>query len=135
MNAVAPIFIHAWWRSGSTYIWAKLREDEALCCYYEPLHEQIADQSLTAIEVPPDKEASENFRHPVLKKNYFAEYAELLRSGELRHSKEFAYSNYLLQPWQVDDGLRSYIEGLIASASNARRRPVLCFCRSQMRSV
>jgi len=130
-----PIFVHSWWRSGSTYIWAKLREEKTLCCYYEPLHEQISDQSLAAIDAPPSIEASENFRHPILKTNYFAEYAGLLRSGKLYHSKEFAYDNYLLQPQQPNDQLRSYIEGLITSALDAGRRPVLCFCRSQMRSA
>src|SRR5438067_1860525 len=135
MNRADPLFIHAWWRSGSTYIWAKLREDESHCCYYEPLHEQIADQSLAAIDTPPGLEASKGFRHPILKTNYFAEYARLLRSGSLGHSKELAYDRYLLQPGQVDDKLRNYLEGLIASASEANCRPMLCFCRSQMRSA
>ena len=41
-----PLFIHAWFRSGSTYIWSKLRNDEKLICYYEPFHEVLAEKSL-----------------------------------------------------------------------------------------
>jgi hypothetical protein len=130
-----PIFIHAWWRSGSTYVWSKLRENKSCRCYYEPLHERIAGLNLAAIKTDPDIRLSQALRHPVPKKHYFTEYAKLLRSGSLSYSPELAYDRYLLQPAQTDGRLRSYLEGLISSASAAKRRAVLCFCRSQMRSA
>jgi hypothetical protein len=130
-----PIFIHAWWRSGSTYIWLKLRENKSCRCYYEPLHERIADLNLAAIKAAPEIEFSRALRHPIPKKHYFAEYAKLLRSGSLHYFPELAYQRYLLLPGQADDRLRNYLDGLISSASAAKRRAILCFCRSQMRSA
>lgn len=130
-----PIFIHAWWRSGSTYVWSKLREDEACRCYYEPLHEKIAGLNLSTINEPPDINLVLAFGHPAAQKHYFAEYAELLRSNSLRYFSELAYDRYLLPPSQADDKLCNYLNGLISSASAASRRPILCFCRSQMRSA
>jgi hypothetical protein len=130
-----PIFVHAWWRSGSTYIWSKLRENKSCRCYYEPLHERIAALNLAAVKAFPDITFSQALRHPVPKKHYFTEYAKLLRSGSLNYSPELAYDRYLLLPEQTDDRLRDYLAGLISSASMANRRAILCFCRSQMRSA
>jgi hypothetical protein len=130
-----PIFIHAWWRSGSTYVWSKLRESKSCRCYYEPLHERIAGLSLGSVKADPDITSSRALRHPPPKKHYFAEYAKLLRAGSLGYSPDLAYDRYLLQPGQTDELLRNYLERLISSASASNRRAVLCFCRSQMRSA
>jgi hypothetical protein len=130
-----PIFIHAWWRSGSTYVWSKLRENESCRCYFEPLNPTIADLRLTTIARLPDIDDTRNLRHPTLKTHYFAEYADLLRSGGLGYSPDLAYDRYLLRIGQPDEQLRNYLTELISSASAANRRAVLCFCRSQMRSA
>jgi hypothetical protein len=128
------IFIHAWWRSGSTYIWSKLRDNEALRCYYEPLHEELAEINPNDLGTP-NIELSSLVRHPIPKKHYYFEYAELLRSNSLRYCSELAYDQYLLLPGQAEDKLGIYLDGLISAASAAGKRPVLCFCRSQMRSA
>jgi hypothetical protein len=130
-----PIFIHAWWRSGSTYVWSKLRENKSCRCHYEPLHERIATLNLATVKAAPEIGVSRRLRHPPPKKHYFAEYAKLVRSGSLNYFPELAYDRYLLQPVQMDERLRNYLEGLISSASAAKRRAILCFCRSQMRSA
>ena len=135
MSSTDPIFIHAWWRSGSTYIWSKLREKESRRCYFEPLNERIIDLNVTVVEASPEIDDTRNLRHPVLQKHYFAEYAKLLRSGSLHYFPELAYQRYLLLPGQADDRLRNYLDGLMSSASAAKRRAILCFCRSQMRSA
>jgi hypothetical protein len=131
----APIFIHAWWRSGSTYVWSKLRENESSRSYFEPLNPSIADFKPSSVERSPNIDDMQNLRHPILKTHYFAEYAQLLRSGNLNYSPDLAYDRYLLRPDQPDERLRDYLNGLISSASGAKRRAVLCFCRSQMRSA
>src|SRR5262249_15011629 len=94
----APIFLHAWWRSGSTYTWSKFRQDESLICYYEPLHEKILHLTLEEVEGPADPELARVFRHPVQDKNYSAEYASLLRSNSLRFSAALSYDRFLLRP-------------------------------------
>jgi hypothetical protein len=134
MNA-DRIFIHAWWRSGSTYIWSKLRKNDNLICYYEPLHEKNARLTMEVINKPADIELSRLFRHPQQSKNYFAEYATLVRSNRLKFSPALSYDRFLLRPNQIDDELRIYIDRLLRAASGANRVAVLCFCRSQMRSA
>ena len=86
------IFIHAWWRSGSTYIWSKLRENKSCRCYYEPLNEKIADLNVVDVKASPDLDVSRNLRHPIPTKHYFAEYAKLLRSGNLHYSPSWLIS-------------------------------------------
>ena len=130
-----PIFIHAWWRSSSTYVWSKLREDKTLRCYYEPLNERIAALKPADILTSPEVGMSKMLRHPAQTENYFAEYLELIAPGRLHYSVDLAYARYLLQPDATDSALRVYLEGLISAAESAERRAVLCFCRSQMRSA
>jgi len=135
MKDTDPIFIHAWWRSGSTYIWSKLRENESCVCYYEPLHERLAGLTLEMVEVSPEIGRSKVLRHPVQKKNYFAEYGNLLRANNLKFFAELSYDEYLLKPGQKDDKLRAYIENLIETSRAGQLKPILCFCRTQMRSA
>jgi hypothetical protein len=116
-------------------MWSKLRDNKSCRCFYEPLHERIAALNLAAVKGPANIETSRVLRHPVPKKHYFAEYAKLLRSGNLRYSADLAYDRYLLQPDQPDERLRNYLDGLISSAAAGNRRAILCFCRSQMRSA
>jgi len=128
------IFVHAWWRSGSTYIWSKLRKNGSFICYYEPLHEKNSQLTIDAVEGAANPELVRIFRHPTQKESYFAEYAALVRSTNLQFSPALSYDRFLLRPDERDDELRVYIAGLLKAASEARRTAVLCFCRSQMRS-
>ena len=104
-------------------------------CYYEPLHEKIARLDADTIERSPETDLSQALKHPIVKRDYFAEYVDLLRSGSLRYSPELAYDRYFLRPGQADIKLRNYLNGLISDARSAMRRAILCFCRSQMRSA
>jgi hypothetical protein len=133
--AADRIFIHAWWRSGSTYVWSKIRENRSHICYYEPFHEKISYLTRDLVAEPADVELSRFFRHPVQQKNYYAEYAELVRSDNLQFSPALSYDRYLLLPDQADEQLQAYIEGLLKAAMAANRHAALCFCRSQMRSA
>jgi hypothetical protein len=101
MASDAPIVVHAWWRSGSTCIWSKLRENESCRCYFEPLNPTIADLRVTTVARLPDIADTKNLRHPILKTHYFAEYADLLRSARLSYSPDLAYDRYLLLPEQL----------------------------------
>jgi hypothetical protein len=116
-------------------VWSKLRENKSCRCYYEPLHERIVQLDLAAVQTEPSLRLSQALRHPIPKKNYFAEYADLLRSSNLGYDPELAYDRYLLEPAQKDERLRNYLDGLISSAKVVGRQAVLCFCRSQMRSA
>ncbi len=135
MSLTSPIFIHAWWRSSSTYVWAKLRQDGALCCYYEPLSEQIAALGPDAVESSAARAVRTALRHPVPDRAYFAEYLESGMSAVALYSRRLAYDRYLLRPGDEDAGLRRYLDELIDIPARTGRRAVLCFCRSQMRSA
>jgi len=116
-------------------VWSKLRCNPSLRCYYEPLHEQLAALDRATVDGPADAAMVRMLRHPPQEKSYFAEYLDLVASGRLRYSRDLAYARYLLRPAQTDETLRAYLDGLIGDAAAAGRRPVLCFCRSQMRSA
>jgi len=130
-----PIFVHAWWRSSSTYVWLKLRENPSLCCYYEPLHEMLASLNKELATKGLKPEFSRAMRHPVPERNYYSEYFELPTSSVHLYSPKLAYDRYLLRASDSDPALLAYLSGLMTSALQAGRRPVLCFCRSQMRSA
>src|SRR5712671_4098479 len=107
-----PIFIHAWWRSGSTYIWSKLRANASSVCYYEPLHERLASLTPDIVDASPEVDRSMALKHPAQTKNYFAEYSDLLRAGKLKFSPELSYDQYLLMPERNHEDLHTYIESL-----------------------
>jgi hypothetical protein len=131
-----PLFVHAWFRSGSTYIWSKLRNNEKLICYYEPFHEVLAEQSLgEQIENHKPIETSLSMRHPVQNRHYFYEYKRLLEEHRLNFVPQLSYGNYFLFDNQDDDLRYKYVQTLISHAADVGRLPVLCFCRSQMRSA
>lgn len=88
-----------------------------------------------AVEASPNEELGRVFRHPKQSKNYFAEYASLVRANNLHFSPALSYDRFFLRPDHVDEELRVYIDGLLKAASTAQRTAVLCFCRSQMRSA
>jgi hypothetical protein len=131
-----PLFVHAWFRSGSTYIWSKLRNDEKLICYYEPFHEVLGEKTLREqIENHKPSETSLSLRHPVQGRHYFYEYSKLLEEHRLNFSPELSYEDYFLPEHQQDVPRAKYVQTLISHAADVNRLPVLCFCRSQMRSV
>lgn len=135
MDISSPIFIHSWWRSSSTYVWLKLRQDVSLQCYYEPLHERIATLDENMVQSGPEVSLGRMLRHPAAEKHSFFEYLEPIRSGTLHYTPDLAYERYILRRDQADPGLFAYINGLISVAASNSRKAVLCFCRSQMRSA
>ena len=135
-NSGFPLFVHAWFRSGSTYIWSKLRENEKLICYYEPFHEVLAEKTLgEQIGKHKAYEASSVMRHPIQDRHYFHEYKDLVEQHQLNFAPELSYKNYFLSPDQNDDPRYQYLQTLISYGAAVNRLPTLCFCRSQMRSA
>lgn len=130
----APVFIHAWFRSGSTWFWTKLRADNGIRAYYEPLNEELAVWTPEAIRRGPTK-AFEGDNHPPLGKHYFHEYLELMEEYRLLFDNSLSYERYFLAPEEQDPALERYLANLIASAQEKGLRPALCFCRSQMRAL
>lgn len=130
----APVFIHAWFRSGSTWFWTKLRAQSGIRAYYEPLNEELAVWTPERIRQGPTK-AFEGDNHPPIEQHYFYEYLELIEQRRLLFDNSLSYERYFLAPEEPDPALERYLANLISSAQEKGLRPALCFCRSQMRAL
>ena len=133
-SCVRPVFIHAMWRTGSTYIWAKFRENPGYRAYYEPLHEVFVDMSADKLQAIWSDEATVVKRHPHLKAAYFAEFQELAAGGGVRFEKSFPYQQYCLGEAEQEESLRGYIGELLVLALANGQTPVLQFNRSLLRA-
>jgi len=133
-DSTRPIFIHALWRSGSTYVWSRFRAAAGAYGYYEPLHDGLS--KLTAERIGRDTaEAVAANSHPALNKPYLAEFEPLLDGsrGVRNYSRRLAYHRFALEPDAEDPALEAYLGGLIGHAREQGRQAVLGFNRSDLR--
>jgi hypothetical protein len=124
------VFLHTGFRSGGTWIWARLRPLPDVLGFYEPLHEAMA--TLDASGIAMDTAAAWASGHGDTKP-YFAEFAPLLAQGAggvAGYRRRFAYQRYFLDDGEADADLHAYIAGLLAAAAAQGRVAVLKFCRS-----
>ena len=125
------IFIHSLFRTGSTYIWNRFRQNLHYHCYYEPFHQALtdvtADQLETALTI--------NFKlvnHPPIERYYLYEYRNLLEAdkpGIPFFKKRFSFDEYCDNSENPD--LKQYIDFLLKGAGF--KTPVLQFNRSALR--
>lgn len=123
-----PIFIHALFRTGSTYLFEVFRRlGDQYTCFQEPLHE-IALQAKTdraILDDPQDAGKAADLRHPPLSRSYFRELYEVADAC-LPHLKERdIYDGY----FGTDTEARGieYWQSLI---DNSAGRAVIQECRS-----
>ncbi len=74
-----PIWIHAPWRAGSTYVWNKFRSCPKHLAFYEPFHETL--ETLTHADAEATTETSWPSGHPPLDAPYYREFEPLLMPG------------------------------------------------------
>lgn len=134
MNLKAPIFIHSLFRTGSTYLWNKFRNNDNFHCYYEPFH-QVIPKLAYGGPSPWDhkRENTDKMRHPELGKNHFEEYSGLLsaeRKTIASFRKAFSFDDFCTVT--DDAAARRYIDELLANA--APKTPVLQFNRTAFRT-
>lgn len=129
-----PVFIHAMWRTGSTYIWNKFRENRRYRAYYEPLHEIFIDATSQKLKEAWSDETAFVMRHPHLESAYFTEYEDLIRIGHARFERSFPYRRYCLEEAENEEPLRHYIAELLIFALANGQTPVLQFNRSLLRT-
>src|SRR5689334_15510805 len=114
-KAPRPVFIHAMWRTGSTYVWKKFRDQAQYRAYYEPLNELLARSRKTFVAAA-SSQAAEKLRHPALKDFYFAEFPFTPGGGVEFFEKALSYERYALEPQAEDEPLHRYINNLLAHA-------------------
>lgn len=133
-QASRPIFVHGCWRTGSTYVWSKFREQARYRCYLEPLHEALIDQPESHFEQEYRDQVTQKLRHPSLERHYFAEYPFRAGGGVEKFAKDLPYKRYCLEPGEEDAALEEYVANLLAHAGAHGQVPVLQFNRGLLRS-
>lgn len=132
-NQSSPIFIHSLWRTGSTYIWSKFRQNKNCYCYYEPFNELLLNSQRSALDTLFCNVA-ERMSHSMLEKEYFYESPLLKEGGNAFFRKSFPYDDYCLSEDQQHPKLKRYIKYLVDHAYSKNRTPVMQFCRSSLRA-
>lgn len=125
-----PVFIHSLFRSGSTYLFNKFRENSNLYCFQEALHEVAlySKSSSEALNEQEDKEMLGRLRHPNLEKPYFEELKELWNSWRGLIKEKSIYEEYF---WTANqNSAAQYFHSLI---TGSRGRPVFQECRTACR--
>jgi hypothetical protein len=130
--SVKAVFLHSSWRAGSTYVWAKFRQQSGTCCYFEPLNEHLAKIS---------QEMIDGFRpwsfanHPALDEPYFAEFRSLIgpHGGAPGFPAHLALGRYCAGEDEHLPELEDYLNRLAAHAALSGKRPVYGFVRTDMR--
>lgn len=125
------IYIHSLFRTGSTYLWNRFRQDKRYYCYYEPLHQFLT--KVTADNIRHIMTGNyKSVHHPELDKYYLYEYKPLLKEGLTGipfFRKSFSFENFCLSG--SIPGLEQYLDYLIDGAGD--RIPVMQFNRSAFR--
>jgi len=128
-----PIFIHSLFRTGSTYLWNKFRQNQRYYCYYEPFHQTLATLSIEHPFVwPHNLEATDMLRHPQLRDNYLFEYLKLLRPGLKGipfFKKSFIFDEFCRN--EANPDVKRYIDFLVMNAGD--KIAVFQFNRSALR--
>lgn len=125
------LFIHALWRTGSTYFWSKYRAQPDKIAYFEPFHEALLDA--------PERTLSDQFadtnqrlRHPDLNRHYFAEFPFRPEGGVAHFRKDLSYDRFVLDEEEEAPETAAYLRHLIAAAGD--RTPVFQCNRTALRT-
>jgi precorrin-2 methylase len=123
-----PIFIHALFRTGSTYMFEVFRRlGSQYTCFQEPLHEIAlhAKTDTAILDDPQDSQKANVLRHPPLSRSYFSELFEVADACLPHLQERGIYDGYFgtdTRPRGID-----YWQSLIGQAA---ARPVIQECRS-----
>ncbi|MEY3894780.1 MAG: hypothetical protein RLZZ214_299, partial [Verrucomicrobiota bacterium] len=132
-----PVFIYSSWRTASTWIWKKFRDQQNAYAYCEVYHAELASADIVSITKigPQSWNAS---RHPDAAP-YFLEFTPLFTPGkqgivgmtpDLVLEKMFPPIGEALQEEET-----AYLKRLIAVAESADKTPVLTCTRNLGRAL
>ena len=132
MNSTCQaVFLHTGYRTAGTWLWSCFRKLDNVTAYYEPLHEMLA--TIDAEKLASSTANSWRSGHPALEAPYFAEFAHLLGAGARGipgYDPVFSIDRLDGQTPEAADRLEGYVRGLMRTAHEQGRVPVLKFCRS-----
>ncbi len=130
-----PVFIHALFRTGSTYIWNKFRQLPGHVCYYEPFHQLLVGVTRDNVQ----DALTRNFKaagHPELDRHYLYEYEALLQPetpGVPFFMKELSFDWFCQANGEAHPGQKKYVDFLIRACGS--RVPLFQFNRTALRSA
>lgn len=133
MNRISskPIFIHALFKTGSTFLWSKFRKNKDYHCYYEPFHHFLLEIDKNF----KDKFIKENTvfkKEPTGEEHYLTEYADLIR--EKKAGLPFFKRSFIVDAYCENTGghdVKQYIDSLVENSGE--KRTVLQFNRTALR--
>jgi len=131
---MSTLFIHALWRTGSTYFWSKYRAQPNCLAYFEPFHEALLDARETVLS-DQFQETRQLLRHPDMKSHYFSEYPFLPEGGVAHFSKDFSYDRYVLDEEESAPGIAAYLDHLVKHARAQGRSAVFQCNRTALRTA
>lgn len=116
-----PLFLHSFFRTGSTYFFQKIRNQRGWTAYYEPFHEDLALFSSDKLDHFRQRHANSQFRHaeqgkPNPSNWLFAEFEPLMDDaiqGVHGYDRRMSYMN---DYEGAADAVRAYVQGLIDTA-------------------
>ena len=132
MSRPPAIFIQAMWRTGSTYIWKKYRQQGKYRAYYEPLHHLLV-KNRAEILAEHSAATVAGLRHPPVEGFYFAELPFTVSAGVAFFEKPLSYGRYCLEETEEEPALHAYISYLLEFAALHGQVPVLQFNRGLFR--
>ena len=114
-------------RSGSTYLFARLRELDGLYCYYEPMHELVAwaAADVTRLDIETHADKMEQLRHPEMQSPYFDELRQVWPAWQNRLAPDVVYGGYFAENPAEAGG-----DFYAALCDAAPGRPVFSECRT-----
>jgi hypothetical protein len=123
----SPIFIHSLFRAGSTYLFSRLRLNDALFCYYESMHELVAwaSEDIARLELETRTEKMQQLRHPVLEADYFDELKQVWPAWKGLLTPDTVYSGYFAEtPAEAGEAF------FAALCAVSPKQPVFSECRT-----
>lgn len=124
----SAVFLHAFWRTGSTWFWQKFRDLPDVCGFYEPYHYWLAE--IKSEDINGISPSGWQSRHAPTAP-YFDEYRDLLQSdGGVQGFDPRLSVECFFPRGQLEDTDAGYLQRLRHQAEGDGRTPVYGFCRS-----
>jgi hypothetical protein len=126
------VFVHAMWRSRSTWLFSRFRAAGSFHCLYEPLNEGLAGLRPTAIEEygsDEDREHRARLRHPDLSGGYWREYEGRFDASGI--GVEGFHERFAFHPFDAGNDPTDYLSRLIEKSP--RERVLVLSSRSSLR--
>jgi hypothetical protein len=131
-DAAGPLFLHAMWRTGSSYLLSRFAGEPGYAPFYEPFNGEIGSRRLRRKAVRDYRDRATSLRHPVQDARSYFDAFEQADPASGRPLWTFAHPRLPL--FDVYNGLSAPGIALLDACSRAAeargRVPVFGFCHS-----